>query len=186
MSSQFLTVIYFLHRNEENGRKVVTELEAEGLKPKFHHLDIDSPTSIEVLRKYIADTHGGLDVLVNNAAVAYKKASTAPFKEQAEVTVHINFTGTLNLTRSLIPLMRPHGRIVNVSSFAGTLRIVSKELQKKFSDPALTEGQLVQLMEQFVNDVAAGDHKEKGWANTAYGTTKLALTALTKVLCITL
>ena len=157
-------------------------MEAEGLKPKFHQLDIDSPTSIEALRKYIADTHGGLDVLVNNAAIAYKGSSTAPFKEQAEVTIRVNFTGTLNVTRALIPLMKPHGRIVNVSSFAGTLRIVSEELQKKFSDPALTEGQLVELMEQFVQDVAASDHKKKGWANNAYGTSKLGLTALTKVL----
>ena len=108
-------------------------------------------------------------------------ASTAPFLEQATNTVRINFTGTLNITRALLPLVRPHGRIVNVSSMVSKLSQVSSELQKKFSDPKLTEGELVALMKQFVDDVTAGSHKEKGWSNSAYATSKLGVTALTKV-----
>ena len=36
-------------------------------------------------------------------------------------------------------------------------------------------------MQQFVQDVAAGNHAEKGWPNTAYGILKIGVTALTKV-----
>ena len=168
-------------RNEELGQQAVKKLESEGLKPKFHQLDIDSSESIERLKNYLSSTYGGLDVLINNAAIAYKMASTAPFLEQATNTVRINFTGTLNITRALLPLVRPHGRIVNVSSMVSKLSQVSSELQKKFSDPKLTEGELVALMKQFVDDVTAGSHKEKGWSNSAYATSKLGVTALTKV-----
>lgn len=168
-------------RNEENGRRAVAKLEEEGLKPKFHQLDIDSAESIENLRKYIVNTYGGLDILINNAAIAYKFASTAPFLEQATNTIKTNFTGTLNISRALIPLVRPHGRIVNVSSMASRLQQVSVDFQKRFSDPSLTEAELVGLMQQFVDDVAAGDHKEKGWANNTYSMSKIGVTALTKV-----
>lgn len=36
-------------------------------------------------------------------------------------------------------------------------------------------------MDEFVADVANGDHVSKGWANTAYGTGCLAVIALTKI-----
>ena len=174
------------NRSEENGRLAVAKLEAEGLRPKFHQLDIDSAESIGNLREYLSETYGRLDVLINNAAMAYKMASTASFSEQATNTIKTNFTGTLNITRALMPLMRPHGRIVNVSSFGGRLQQVGKDLQKRFSDPAVTEVELVGLMQKFVDDVIAGDHQSKGWSNTAYGMSKLGVTALTKVNSIVL
>ena len=37
-------------------------------------------------------------------------------------------------------------------------------------------------MEQFVQDAAAGNHGDKGWPSTAYGTSKVGMTALTKVI----
>ena len=43
-----------------------------GLSPHFHQLDIDSQDSIDKFAAYIKNTYGGLDVLVNNAAIAYK------------------------------------------------------------------------------------------------------------------
>lgn len=124
----------------------------------------------------------GVDVLINNAAIAYKKASTAPFIEQATVTLKTNFTGTVNVTRALLPLMRPGGRIVMVSSSAGSLGIVKPHLQEQFSSTTLTEQQLVSLMDQFVQDVAAGVHQAKGWPTTAYGMSKVGVTAFTKII----
>lgn len=182
----YLNTLSLSCRNEENGRKAMAKLEEEGLKPKFHQLDIDSAESIENLRKYIASTYGGLDILINNAAIAYKMASTAPFLEQATNTIKTNFTGTLNVTRALMPLIRPHGRIVNVSSMVSRLSQVSADFQKRFSDPSLTEAELVGLMQQFLDDVAAGDHKEKGWSNNSYGMSKVGVTALTKVFLLVL
>lgn len=123
-----------------------------------------------------------MDVLINNAATAYKRASTAPFIEQATNTLKTNFTGTLNITKALLPLVKPGGRIVMVSSSAGRLSIVKPHLQKQFSSATLTEQHLVSLMDQFVQDVAAGDHEAKGWPTQAYAVSKVGVTALTKVI----
>jgi len=69
-----------------------------------------------------------------------------------------------------------------VSSDLGKLKIVKPHLQEQFSSPSLTEPQLVSLMDQFVQDVAAGNHEAKGWPTTAYGVSKLGRIALTKII----
>lgn len=74
-------------RNEDLGREAVAKLEGEGLKPLFHQLDITSPDSIAAIRQFLETTYGGLDVLVNNTGIAFKKNSTVPFLEQAKVTL---------------------------------------------------------------------------------------------------
>ena len=124
----------------------------------------------------------GVDVLVNNAGIAFKQTATESFAEQARVAVNTNFTGALNVTKAFLPLVRPHSRIVMMSTRVGRLGIVKPHLQEKFNSPSLTEAELVDLMEQFVQDAAAGNHRAKGWPNSAYGTSKVGMTALTKVI----
>ena len=57
-------------RNEEKGREAIKQLEELGLKANYHQLDIEDQDSIDRLAAYLKQTYGGLDVLVNNAAVA--------------------------------------------------------------------------------------------------------------------
>jgi len=59
-------------RDVTRGLNAVSELEKQGLKPKFHQLDIGDNESIERFRDYLKNTYGGLDVLVNNAAILLK------------------------------------------------------------------------------------------------------------------
>ena len=127
------------------------ELEKEGVKVKFHQLDIDNQESIETFAKYIKDTYNGLDVLINNAAIAYKVADTTPFADQATNTIRINFTGTLNLCKALFPLLRPHARVVNVSSRAGMLKVVKDEsIRNRLKSDDLTTEELVNILDEFV------------------------------------
>ena len=103
--------------------------------------------------------------------MAYKGKSTAPYAEQAENTIKVNFTGTLNV----------RGRVVHISSGAGVLsRVSSQVLRNEFSRGDLEESELVKIVAQFVKDTKAGNHAEKGWpTNSAYGVSKLALNVLT-------
>jgi NAD(P)-dependent dehydrogenase (short-subunit alcohol dehydrogenase family) len=63
---------YCTARNEELGKQAVENLKAEGLNPSFHQLDIISDESIQRLKDYLEKTFGGLDLLINNAGIAYK------------------------------------------------------------------------------------------------------------------
>ena len=85
------------------------------------------------------------------------------------------------MMQTFTPIIRAHGRIVNVASLAGHLsRLPSSDLRDKFSSPSLTETELISLMEEFISDVEQGKHRGK-WCNTFYSTTKIGEIALTMV-----
>lgn len=54
------------------GQEAVESLSSEGLKPMFHQLDINDMNSITAAAAYFKDKYGGVDVLVNNAGIAFK------------------------------------------------------------------------------------------------------------------
>ncbi|TNN57890.1 Carbonyl reductase [NADPH] 1 [Liparis tanakae] len=76
--------VYITARDVGRGEAATASLVADGLKPKFHQLDINDLQSIAAAAAYFKETYGGVDVLVNNAAIAFKEADTSPFAVQAE------------------------------------------------------------------------------------------------------
>uniref|UniRef100_U3DG16 Carbonyl reductase (NADPH) n=1 Tax=Callithrix jacchus TaxID=9483 RepID=U3DG16_CALJA len=170
-------------RNVARGQAAVQQLQAEGLSPRFHQLDIDDLQSIRALRDFLRKEYGGLDVLVNNAGIAFKVADPTPFHIQAEVTMKTNFFGTRDVCTELLPLIKPHGRVVNVSSTVSlrALKSCSPELQQKFRSETITEEELVGLMNKFVEDTKKGVHQKAGWPNTAYGVSKIGVTVLSRI-----
>jgi len=187
LCKKFEGTVYLTARDEGRGLAAVEELKKEGLVAKFHLLDIDSLESIQRFRDYVKSSYGGLDVLVNNAAMAYKVAATEPFAEQAEVSCRVNFIGTLNVCNELFPLLRKHGRVVHVSSSAGHLQRIngqepeSIELRKQFADPELTTAKLIEIIDTFVSLTKQAKHRENGWPNSAYSVSKVAVSALTRI-----
>ena len=57
-------------RDGGKGQEAVALLNAEGLSPKFHQLDITSQESIDALKEFVLEKYGGIDVLVNNAGTS--------------------------------------------------------------------------------------------------------------------
>jgi NAD(P)-dependent dehydrogenase (short-subunit alcohol dehydrogenase family) len=88
-------------------------------------LDVTDPNSIDQVAADLDRRYGHLDVLVNNAAIHYdtwQHASTADLQIVREA-LEINLLGAWQTSLTLLPLLRAsgHGRIVNVSSEAGSL-----------------------------------------------------------------
>ncbi|XP_020851667.2 carbonyl reductase [NADPH] 1-like [Phascolarctos cinereus] len=128
-------------RNPTLGQEAVKKLKEEGLNPVFHQLDINDQQSIRTLREFLKERYGGVDVLVNDAGILFKEADTACFPIQAEVTLQTNFFGTRAVSAELLPLMKPQGRVMNVTSFQSfnALKNCSPELQQKFLSDTITE-----------------------------------------------
>uniref|UniRef100_A0A2K5C1N8 Carbonyl reductase 1 n=1 Tax=Aotus nancymaae TaxID=37293 RepID=A0A2K5C1N8_AOTNA len=105
---QFSGDVVLTARDVARGQAAVQQLQAEGLSPRFHQLDIDDLQSIRALRDFLRKEYGGLDVLVNNAGIAFKVADPTPFHIQAEVTMKTNFFGTRDVCTELLPLIKPH------------------------------------------------------------------------------
>ncbi|OAQ53420.1 dehydrogenase [Natrinema mahii] len=70
----------------------------------------------------VRDAFGGVDVLVNNAAMVDARSRVGDYDDGVwDRDVEINLTGTYNISKELFPRMceRGWGRIVNMSSMAG-------------------------------------------------------------------
>ncbi|KAM9320696.1 carbonyl reductase [NADPH] 1-like isoform 1-T1 [Gastrophryne carolinensis] len=184
LCKQFQGDVYLTARNVQLGEEAVRLLkEEEDLSPLFHQLDINDLNSIRALRDFLKNKYGGVDVLVNNAGIAFKATNETPFATQAEVTLKTNFFATRDMCNELLPIMKPNGRVVNISSVASVRALAgcSQELEEKFRSDTITEEELVKLMEKFVEDTKNGDHQDKGWPNTAYGVSKMGLTVLSRI-----
>ena len=183
VNSKTQDVVYLTSRDQTRGRDAIDALKREGVQADFHQLDLDSQDSVNRFADFLKSRHGGLDVLVNNAGIAYKRDSTAPFDEQARVTNATNFFGTLRVCDALVPLIRDGGRVVHVSSQVGHMSYakLSPALQQRFDDVDLTKDELVSLISSFVAEAQSGNHEAKGWSNSAYGVSKIGVTALCAV-----
>lgn len=70
---------------------------------------------------------------------------------QAEETIRVNYFSLRKVCTALYPLLRPHARVVHVSSSAGRLsNITGEALKQKIADPNLTETELDKIMRDFV------------------------------------
>lgn len=69
---------------------------------------------------------GGIDVLVNNAAIPKRRPVTELDPVEVEAVMRVNFLASVRLTLAVLPhmLARGDGVIVNVSSMGGRLGII--------------------------------------------------------------
>ena len=179
-------------RDSARGQKAVADIIdqgkgriAPGTEIKYLPLIVGDTQSHESFYTSIHDTYGKLDLLVNNAGVAFKQADPTPFAQQCKPTIDVNFRGTVDLTEILLPLLRKgsDARIVNVASMSGHLsQLKSRELRERFSSPTLTMTELRAYVDDFEADVLDGTHSKKGWGNSNYGLSKLALIAATRIM----
>ena len=163
-------------RDPQRGKQAAFEVGAE-----FEQLDISDDASIDAFAARMTEKYGTIDVLVNNAAIAYKGSDPTPFAEQTGPTLKTNFYGTFRLTEKLLPLLSksPNGAIVNVASMAGRLNQLSKDHQVLFSAPDLSKDTLLQLVHQYEDDIK---ENKTPWSSSNYGFSKLAVIAYTKLL----
>jgi len=182
LAKAFKGDVYLTARNEERGLKAVEDLKLEGLDAKFHQLDIDNEESIKNLADFLKNTYGGLDVLVNNAGIAFNRDATDPVHVQAKMTIETNYFSVKKTCEILFPLLRSGARVVNMSSNCGLLiKVPKQELKDRFSNEALTVPELDQLMNEFIEATEKGNHIELGWPASTYVVSKVGLSALTRI-----
>ncbi|XP_061645214.1 carbonyl reductase [NADPH] 1 isoform X2 [Phyllopteryx taeniolatus] len=183
LCERFRGDIYLTARDEGRGREAVASLSAEGLKVDFHRLDVTDVGSIAVAADFFKRKYGGVDVLVNNAGIAFKVADTTPFATQADVTLRTNYFGTRDVLTHFLPLVKAGGRVVNVSSFVSvrSLNKCGARLRERFRSDDIGEDELTALMERFVELAGKGEHEREGWPQTAYGVSKIGVTTLSMI-----
>lgn len=123
-----------------------------------------------------------VDVVVHNAGFAFTVDAVEPFGEQAVKTVAANYTGTLAAHDAYAPLLADGARVVFVGSRAGMAGMLAPPLHAAMTGPKLTVPALSAHMTAFTEAAAQGQHQAAGWPNSAYGTSKIGVAALSRVL----
>ncbi|KAF5184341.1 Carbonyl reductase [NADPH] [Thalictrum thalictroides] len=175
-------------RDVSKGNKAVESLRLQGLHVSFFRLDVLDHSSIKDFVSWLRETLGGLDILVNNAAVSFKEIGENSVVH-AETVINTNFYGPKLLTEALLPFFRRSkhmSRILNISSRLGSLNKVSNPTVRKIleDEENLSEERIDNIVQKFLEDVRNGVWNKNGWPEvwTDYAVSKLALNAYSKLL----
>ena len=110
---------------------VAAEIEALGRSGLAVEGDVSDPDDVASMVERVTATLGGIDVLVNNAALA-SEAGVATILDMDEAlwfrTVDVNLNGLYLVTRDVGRVMRSQqtgGAIVNISSLAGRMGLAA-------------------------------------------------------------
>jgi short-subunit dehydrogenase len=111
--------------NEAGMRAVAGEVEAKGVKAVTIRADLSRPGEVESLARYAMEETGRVDVLVNNAGIAFVSETINVTIKEWERIMAVNLRGPVLLVHHLLPHMtrRGSGHIVNVASMAGLIGI---------------------------------------------------------------
>jgi len=117
--------VYLGARHLASGRAAAEPMRDVGLDVRPIELDVTVGKHREAAAVTITHDHERLDMLVNNAAIHYDTGNraTAPDMRTVSEALGTNLFGAWHVTLALLDLLRRsgHGRIVNVSSGAGSL-----------------------------------------------------------------
>lgn len=113
-------VVVIADIDRTGAERAASELAAEGLDVVGTGVDVtDAASSASLAALVAASGPGGIDVVVNNAAI-YATLTRSPFEEIDEAewdrVMAVNLKGPWQIARACSPHLNDDGRIVNVSS----------------------------------------------------------------------
>jgi len=113
-------------RREDRLAAVLEQCQGHSPDSRMWTLDLADVEAAERLALEAWDALGGVDVLVNNAAIPKRRAVTELTLDDLHETMAVNFESPVRMTLALLPrwVERDEGMVVNVSSLGGRLGIM--------------------------------------------------------------
>jgi short-subunit dehydrogenase len=142
-------VVGLIARRRDRLAEVLADCQTTSPDSRMWVADLADSAAVGALAIEAWDALGGIDVLVNNAAIPKRRAVSALEPSEVEAVMRVNFFAPMRLTLAVLPrmLQRDTGVIVNVSSVGGRLGIVheSAYCASKFALCGFSESMAVDL-----------------------------------------
>jgi NAD(P)-dependent dehydrogenase (short-subunit alcohol dehydrogenase family) len=120
LASQGATVLLVARREGELAL-LHQEIIAAGGRAAYRRCDLSDRDELSELVRWVLDEHGGVDVLINNAARSMRRPLSEALErlDDFDRAMAVNFFGPVRLTMGLLPTMlrRGSGHVVNVSTW---------------------------------------------------------------------
>ena len=102
----------------DKAERVVADLSRTGARCVALQTDVSDRSSVKETVERVADELGGVDILINNAAIYPRRAWTEIEEEEWDRVMAVNLKGYFLCARAVYPYMKGRGRgnIVNVAS----------------------------------------------------------------------
>jgi 3-oxoacyl-[acyl-carrier protein] reductase len=113
--------LFLLDVNQGELAETVMAARRLGVEAYGRTCDVGRPADVSASTAAALDRWGALDVLVNNAGMAYYGPTTRMTPQQWERLLAVNLLAPIQFTRELLPtlLSRPEAHLLNVVSFYG-------------------------------------------------------------------
>jgi 3-oxoacyl-[acyl-carrier protein] reductase len=119
----------------DKAERVAERVSRNGARCVAFEADVSDRSSVEEMAERVTGEFGGVDILVNNAAIYPIRPWTEIREEEWDEVLAVNLKGYFLCARAVFPHMRArgHGRIINVASitffigFANLLDYVSSK-----------------------------------------------------------
>ena len=153
------------HSRAADAEVTANEIRALGRRAYVSGGDLADPQVADQLAAGVKREFGGLDIFVANAGVwpAEEKRLADMSVERWRATLQANLDSVFVSARALLPLVRPGGRMVIVSSTAG------QRGEAFHADYAATKGALIALTKSLAIEYAPGivvNCVAPGWVDT--------------------
>lgn len=160
-------------RDLEKGKTAARALQTEGLNVAACQLDVTNPDDIKQVTETITQNYGRLNILINNAGILYDTWQTAHTADLAEVqsAFATNTLGPWQVSQSMIPLLKrsAHGRIVNVSSGAGSIHSMNGSTPAYSVSKVTLNALTIMLSQNLSDDGILVNAVCPGWVATDMG-----------------
>ena len=149
--AEFGAEVILTSRRIENLKEVESQIKESGKKASCIACHNGELGEIEALFEKIRQTHGSLDILVNNAATNPYYGPVVDAEEKAwDKTLSVNLKGPFFMSQHAARLMRENGgAIVNVSSINGKIQMHYQSIY------SITKAGLISMTQSFAKELGA-------------------------------
>ncbi|MBI1238067.1 MAG: SDR family NAD(P)-dependent oxidoreductase [Alphaproteobacteria bacterium] len=172
-------LVYLGARDIAKGDAAVSQLKGDGLSVTLMPIDVTEPASVAAAAESIQRMHGGIDVVLSNAAARIVREKTPG--EQVRLFVDTNNFGERRMIESFRDLLRARARFLVVASSFGSLRHLDPSLHERFDVARASLDDIDAEMRDYVAVVEEGRAAAEGWPDWINVPSKVGQVAAMKI-----
>ena len=171
--------IYMGVRRITAGKEAIRNLSQIRCTVKPIYIDVTKEETIKEAAGIIEKRHGGIDLVISNAAARISKE--VPNKDQVAQFITTNNMGTYLMLKVFKPLIKKKGTFIVVASAFGSLLHLPVTMRRCFNVENMTMEDVNTVMTDYMNEVKNEKDIEKGWPQWINIPSKIGQVALVKI-----